>query len=111
MKDVVITYSTGSDYRGAGHALYSGQLHSTAGSAAEPYTDDIFVPGGTAADVKAVKIAYTSNWWVSGDYAGYATEYGLSKVRFGASTPEPARWCCWLPACSGCWPMPGENAR
>ena len=39
--------------------------------------------------MKAVKIAYTSNWWVSGDYAGYATEYGLSKVRFGASTPEP----------------------
>ena len=25
-------------------AQYSGQLHSTAGSAAEPYTDDIFVP-------------------------------------------------------------------
>jgi hypothetical protein len=83
LKDVVITYSTGSDISGTtAGILFEGQLTCATGSASQAYTNDIAV---TAADVKAVKIAYTTNW-NGGSY------YGLSEVRFGGTTtttPEP----------------------
>jgi hypothetical protein len=88
LKDVTITYSTGTDESGIGKTLGLGsyQLASATGSATQPYTSDLTF---SASNVKAIKIVYTSNWWQSGDYAGYQDNFGLSEVRFVAGVPEP----------------------
>jgi hypothetical protein len=86
LKDVTITYSTGADASGLGGTLFAGQLNHASGADAHAYTDDLtFAP---VADVKAVRIAYTSNWDDS-TYAYNAGVYGLSEVRFSA-VPEPS---------------------
>jgi hypothetical protein len=88
LKDVTITYSTGDDASGSGNPLFSGQLNCATGSPVQSYTDDLSFSG--AADVKAVRIAYTSNWADAGDVGGYNVgKYGLSKVFFTA-VPEPS---------------------
>lgn len=87
LKDVVITYSTGADATGLGNAFYTGQLQCATGAAAEAYTDLLAAPGDVIDNVKAVMIAYTSNWGTVGEpnIDGF---YGLSEVRF--AVPEPA---------------------
>lgn len=82
LKDVVITYSTGADDSGDGHTFYSGTLHEGTGQR-QGYTDDLFLAGGPAADVRAVKIVYSSNF-----SDGVDKVCQLSEVRFSA-TPEP----------------------
>ena len=81
MKAVTITYSTGSDTSGTGGGtLFSGNL---AQATTYGYSDDFNFSGVN--NVKAVKMAYTSNY--GGDYVI------LSEVRFaGALTavPEPS---------------------
>jgi hypothetical protein len=90
LKDVIITYSTGLDDSGLGHDFYRGVLNHANGTAGEGYTNDLFLAGGPAADVKAVKLVYTTNFH-DGTYAYNATAFGLSEVLFdnGVSTPEP----------------------
>jgi hypothetical protein len=93
LKDVTITYSTGTDASGVGNNLFGSSpivLNHANGTDAEHFTDDLFVPGGPVANVKAVKIAYTTNW-DNGTYSYNAGSYGLSEVRFdnGVSAPEP----------------------
>jgi hypothetical protein len=78
MKAATITCSTGTDTSGTGTFLWSGDLTKcTWPTGGQPYTDDLTFT--KVANVKAVKIAYTSNW--GHDYVG------LSEVRFA---PEPA---------------------
>ena len=83
MKTVAITCSTGSDASGTGGAtLFSGDLTQATWVTGFGYTDDLIFP--EVQNVKAVKIAYTSN------YGGDGT--GLSEVRFVgtlAAIPEP----------------------
>ncbi|HET6442212.1 MAG TPA: hypothetical protein VFH53_07535, partial [Phycisphaerae bacterium] len=67
MKAVTITCSTGADTTGTGTSLWSGNLtQCTWPAGGQPYTDDLTFT--KVANVKAVKIAYTSNW--GGDYVG-----------------------------------------
>jgi hypothetical protein len=82
LKNVLITYSTGADTSGVGHTLFNDALNCASGAAGIGYTNAIPMPGGSVADVAAVKIAYTTNW-NGGDY------YGLGEVGFTAATPEP----------------------
>jgi hypothetical protein len=82
LKDVVITYSTGTDGSGLGHTLLSGSLHEASGQP-QGYTDDLFLAGGPVGDVKAVRIAYSSNFSNGTDGV-----YQISEVRF-AGVPEP----------------------
>jgi hypothetical protein len=88
LKNVTITYSTGTDASGTGHELYSGVLNCANGTW-EGYTNDIIL-NTPAYDVKAVKITYTTNW--ASEYPGYpyGNVYGLSEVHFNAAVPEPA---------------------
>jgi hypothetical protein len=89
LKDVVITYST-EDNSGDGPTLFAGQLNCATGVAAQVLTDDLFVPGGPVANVKAVKIVYSSNWGPGND-SNVDPYFGLSEVRFdnGVPAPEP----------------------
>jgi hypothetical protein len=113
LKGVTITCSTGSDATGLGTSLFSGDLAHATGSATQGYTDQLTFGNGVL-DVKAVRIAYTSNW-DSGSY------YGLSEVRFAAIVPEPGTLLLLataLPAGLVFWwrrrnrgPMPGTCER
>jgi hypothetical protein len=86
LKDVTITYSTGTDTTGLGNTLYANlQLNHANGANGEGYTDDLNF--AAINDVKAVRIAYTSNW-NDDTYAYNAAAFGLSEVGFVA-TPEP----------------------
>jgi len=76
LKDVVITYSTGTDADGEGYSYYSGALTMATGTNGQSYTNLL---SASASDVKAVKITYTTNF----DGLGY---YGLSEVRFDGAT-------------------------
>jgi hypothetical protein len=93
LKDVTITYSTGTDASGDGPNLFGNDpivLNHANGTNGEGYTDDLFVPGGPVANVKAVKIAYTTSW-DDGTYTYNPGWFGLSEVAFdnGIATPEP----------------------
>ena len=83
MKAVTITCSTGLDASGTGATtLYAGNLAQATWSKGFGYTDDLIF--SEVQNVKAVKIAYTSN------YGGDAT--GLSEIRFvgTSAVPEPS---------------------
>jgi hypothetical protein len=85
LKGVTNTYSTGSDATGLGNSLFSGDLACATGIASQTYTDRLIFANGVF-DVKAVRIAYTTNW---GSGTGDFAYYGLSEVRF-ARVPEPS---------------------
>lgn len=93
LKDVTITYSTGTDASGDGLNLFGNDpivLNHANGTNGEGYTDDLFVPGGPVDNVKAVKIAYTTSWDDS-TYNYNPGWFGLSEVAFdnGVPAPEP----------------------
>jgi hypothetical protein len=93
LKNVTITYSTGSDASGDGNAWGSYVLNRASGAALQGCTDELSAPGGRIDNVKAVKITYQSNWTVQGDwdFQHDVRYYGLSEVGFlPVEVPEPS---------------------
>jgi hypothetical protein len=88
-----ISYSTGTDTSGVGSVIFNGSLAEAVWSGT--YTGTGYqnnINGLTAQNVKAVKMAYTSNYG-SGDYIG------LSEVRFVGTpvvVPEPSTYAMAL---------------